>query len=269
MTTAAHPSAGDLIRHWRERRRLSQLELAGEADISTRHLSFVETGRAHPSRQMLLRLAEQLDLPLRERNVLLLSAGYAPAYGESPLSAQTPPMAAVREALGQVLRGHEPYPAILVDRHWNLVDANTAASLVLEPVAAELKQPPLNVLRASLHPRGLAPHIINLAEWRAHLLARLRRQIGLTADPQLERLHAELQSYPYAGAPAAPSTGAELVVPLRLRLRGRTLALFSMVASFGTPADITLDELAIETFFPADPITAHSFATDGTGGTTP
>lgn len=256
MTRPAQRPVGELLRAWRERRRLSQLELALDAEISTRHLSFVETGRATPSREMILRLAEQLDVPLRERNTLLLAAGYAPVYSEVPLDA--PELAAVRAAVRQVLAGHEPYPAIVVDRRWCLVDANASVALFTEGLPPALLAPPANVLRASLHPEGLARRIVNLGEWRAHLLGRLRRQIGLTADVELAALHEELRGYP-CGQPEPdlelPGPG-HVAVPLRLRHDGRELAFISLVAAFGTPVDITVAELAIESFFPADAETA-------------
>ena len=247
---------GDLLREWRERRRLSQLELALEAEISTRHLSFVETGRSRPSRDMVLHLAEQLDVPLRERNQLLLAAGYAPVYAETTLD--SPPMATVRAAIRQVLAGHEPYPAVVVDRGWNLVDANAGVALFTAGVPRELLAPPTNVLRVSLHPDGMAPRIVNLGEWRAHLLGRLRRQVALTADPALAALQDELRGYPCdQPEPEVELPGpGDVVVPLRIRHGDRELAFFSTVATFGTPLDITVAELAIESFFPADPGTA-------------
>ncbi len=264
---------GELLRRWRDRRRLSQLELALESGISARHLSFVENGRSAPSRETVLRLAEELDLPLRERNDLLLAAGYAPVYSEASLD--SPEMASVRAAVRQVLRGHEPYPAVAVDRGWNLVDANSGVALLTEGVAEELLAPPANVLRASLHPDGMAPRISNVGEWRAHLLGRLRRQVALTADPALSRLLTELRAYPGGGSEPeveVPGPG-DIVVPLRLRDGGRELSFFSTVTTFGTPLDVTVSELAIESFFPADPETAsvlrerpgRGFAS-GTGG---
>jgi transcriptional regulator with XRE-family HTH domain len=243
---------GDLLREWRERRRLSQLELALEAEISTRHLSFVETGRSRPSRDMVLHLAEQLDVPLRERNQLLLAAGYAPVYAEATLD--SPPMATVRAAIRQVLAGHEPYPAVVVDRGWNLVDANAGVALFTAELPRELLAPPTNVLRVSLHPDGMAPRIVNLGEWRAHLLGRLRRQVALTADPELAALYDELRAY-HCDQPEPevelPGPG-DVVVPLRIHHGDRELAFFSTVATFGTPLDVTVAELAIESFFPAD-----------------
>jgi len=251
---------GEQLRQWREQRRLSQLDLALQAEVSTRHLSFVETGRASPSRDMVLRLAEQLAVPLRERNLLLLSAGFAPVYAES--SVDDPNMSAVRDALRQGLTGHEPYPALVVDRHWNLVDANRAVGLFTAHLPAELLQPPVNVLRASLHPLGLAPRIVNLAEWRGHLLHRLRREAELTFDPWLDALYEELRGYP--GGAGSPGTASphprDVVAPLRLRHESGHLAFFSIVASFGTPLDITVDELAIESFFPADEPTARALS---------
>jgi transcriptional regulator with XRE-family HTH domain len=248
---------GQLLKQWRERRRLSQLDLAVAAGISTRHLSFVETGRATPSRETVLRLAEQLDLPLRERNQLLLAAGYAPVYRETELD--SPRMAAVRAAVRQVLTGHEPYPAMAVDRCWNVVDANASIALFTTGVSEALLTPPANALRVSLHPEGLASRIVNLGEWRAHLFGRLRRQITLTADPALAALERELRAYPCTQpVPASDLPEADAVVfPLRIRHGDRELAFFSTVTTFGTPLDVTVAELAIEAFFPADAHTAR------------
>jgi transcriptional regulator with XRE-family HTH domain len=253
--TTTRPRPGELLRQWRERRRLSQLDLALAAETSARHLSFVETGRARPSRDMLLRLAEQLEVPLRERNHLLLAGGYAPVFGQAPLDA--PQMAAVREALGKVLAGHEPYPAVVVDRSWNLVDANAAVAVLLGPTDPALLAPPANVLRVSLHPDGMAPRIVNLGEWRAHLFGRLRRQVALTGDPGLAELLEELRAYPCdQPEPEVEVPGpGDVVVPLRLRHGDRELSFLSIMASFGTPLDVTVAELAIESFFPADPAT--------------
>jgi len=247
---------GQLLRQWREHRRLSQLELALDADISARHLSFVETGRSTPSRDMILRLAGFLEVPLRERNHLLLAAGYAPVYAETGLDA--PQMQAVREAVRQILRGHEPYPAVVVDARWNLVEANASVAMFTSRVPPELLAPPANVLRASLHPEGMAQHILNLGEWRAHLLGRLRRQVTLTADPELAQLYEELRAYPCDQPEPeieVPGPG-DMVIPLRFRHNGEELAFFSTVATFGTPLDITVAELVIESFFPADTRTA-------------
>ncbi|SDI77523.1 DNA-binding transcriptional regulator, XRE-family HTH domain [Actinokineospora alba] len=254
MTTAAlDRSAGALLRQWREHRRLSQMELSLRADISTRHLSFVETGRSVPSRDMVLLLADTLELPLRDRNQLLLAAGYAPVYSQDALD--SPRLAAVRTAVRQVLTGHNPLPAVAVDRSWNLVEANESLLAQLDGVAADLLEPPVNVLRVSLHPRGMASRIVNLGEWRAHLLSRLRRQIVITADESLAELHDELAGYPCAEAEPVVDS-ADVVVPLRLRHGGVELALISTVTTFGTPMDVTVAELAIESFFPADAATA-------------
>jgi len=224
--------------------------------VSARHLSFVETGRSRPSPEMVLQLAEALDVPLRERNQMLFAAGYAPQYGEHGLD--DPEMQPVREALQQVLDAHEPYPAVVVDRAWEMVLGNSAVPALLSGVAPSLLEPPVNVLRVSLHPEGMAPHIVNLAEWRAHLLERLHRQVVATGDADLVALYEEVSSYP--GPRAAPSSGlaGQVAVPLRLRVGDGSseLAFISTVATFGTAVDITVAELAIESFFPADAATA-------------
>ncbi|WP_329047573.1 helix-turn-helix transcriptional regulator [Amycolatopsis sp. NBC_01488] len=258
MTTSVQAAArqrpvGELLREWRDRRRISQLDLAISADISTRHLSFVETGRSRPSRDMVLRLGEHLDVPLRERNRLLLAAGFAPAYTENALG--SPEMAAVRKAVRQLLASHEPYPAAVVDRNWNLVDANAATGLFVAGIPAELTT---NVLRATLHPDGMAPHVRNLGEWRAHLLGRLRRQVSQTADPGLAGLLDELRGYPCdQPVPEVEVPGpGDIFVPLKFRHEGTDLTFFSTVATFGTPLDVTVAELVIESFFPADAATA-------------
>jgi transcriptional regulator with XRE-family HTH domain len=263
-TRAAPPAAamrpfGEHLRQWRLRRRMSQLELASEADISTRHLSFVETGRSSPSREMVLRLAERLDVPLRERNALLVAAGYAPMYRERPLD--DPALAAAREAVQCILRSHEPYPALAVDRHWNLLAANAMVSHLLQGVAPALLQPPVNVLRLSLHPQGVAPRIVNLGQWRHHLFERLRQQIQATGDPVLQQLEEELRSYPVAPEAEAPHLAGEVLgiaMPLQLRSPAGILSFISTMTVFGTPVDITLQELALETFFPADAPTADA-----------
>jgi transcriptional regulator with XRE-family HTH domain len=246
-------SVGHHLREWRQRRRLSQLDLAGEAEISARHLSFVETGRSQPSREMILRLADQLEIPMRERNVLFAAAGYAPVFPERVL--EDPALAAARDAIALLLEGHKPYPAFAMDRHWNVVASNAALPVLYEGVAAELLAPPVNGMRLSLHPRGLSPRIANLAEWRAHLLHRLRRQIDLTADAALIDLQSELLSYPAPPEPAAPQVH-EAVVPFRIRAGGKVLSFFSTIMIFGTPIDVTLSEIALELFFAADKATA-------------
>jgi transcriptional regulator with XRE-family HTH domain len=250
---------GEHLRAWRLRRRMSQLDLAGEADISTRHLSFVETGRSVPSREMVLRLAERLDVPLRERNALLVAAGYAPMYRERPLD--DPALAAAREAVQLILKSHEPYPALAIDRHWNLLAHNALVPHLLAGVAASLLQPPVNVLRLSLHPEGLAPRIVNIGQWRHHLFERLRQQIQLTGDTQLQALEQELRSYPVPPDGDATRLAGEvlgIVVPLRFRTPSGVLNLISTTTIFGSPVDVTLQELALETFFPADAFTGEA-----------
>jgi len=255
-TTVSRSPIGELLRQWRERRRISQLDLSIEADISSRHLSFVETGRSQPSRDMVLRLADTLDVPLRERNHLLLAAGYAPVYGEAALDA--PQMAAVRQAIRLVLKAHEPFPAVVVDRGWNLVDANATIDLLTAGAAPQLLEPPVNVLRLALSPDGLAPRIVNLAEWHAHLLARLRREIAVSADERLIELLDELRQYPGDKPDVEPPGWGDVVVPLRIRTDLGELRFLSTVATFGTPLDVTVAELSIESFFPANPETADA-----------
>jgi transcriptional regulator with XRE-family HTH domain len=254
-TEPAKPARiGDHLREWRQRRHLSQLDLAGDAEISARHLSFVETGRSAPSRDMVLKLAERLDVPLRERNVLLVAAGFAPAFPQRSLD--DPALKSARAAIDLVLRAHEPNPALAVDRHWNLVSANRMVMPLLEGIPAELLAPPLNVLRLSFHPRGLAARTVNLAEWCGHLLERLHRQCEQTADPELTKLYDELRTYPIP-ARSAPLPADTVAIPFRMRLGTDVLSFFSTTMIFGTPVDITLSELAVETFFPADEPTAE------------
>lgn len=247
---------------------MSQLDLASEAGISTRHLSFVETGRATPSREMVLQLAEHLDLPLREQNTLLVAAGFAPRFGERKLD--DPDLAAARVAVDMVLKAHEPNPALAIDRRWTLVAANRAAHTVLTGIAPSLLTAPANVLRASLHPDGLAPRIVNLNEWRAHIFARLERQIEATADAELAALLDELRLYPGGGPHVAPLRDAPPVVtPLRLKTEAGPVSLFSITTLFGMPQDVTLDELAIESFFPADTHSAEILSSLSRGSPEP
>ena len=251
------PSVGSLLRGWRRRRRLSQLDLANAAAVSARHLSFVETGRSKPSPELVMHLAEHLDVPLRERNTLLLAAGFAPRYAQTPLDDAA--MAPVREALDTILAGHQPFPAVVADRHWNLVTANESAfELLTQGVAPELLAPPSNVLRVSLHPGGMAPRIANFASWAAHLVDRVRREAATTGDPALVDLHAELCGYPgVAGSESALDTVGNVFVPLVLRMDdGSELSFLNTVATFGTARDVTVEELSIESFFPADRATA-------------
>jgi transcriptional regulator with XRE-family HTH domain len=243
---------------------MSQLELALEAEVSARHLSFLETGRSQPSREMVLNLAERLEVPLRDRNLLLVSAGYAPVFPERSLD--DPALLAARQAVDLVLAGHEPYPALAVDRHWTLVAANAAVGRLLAGVDAALLRPPVNVMRVALHPLGLAPRTQNLREWREHLLARLRRQIDLTADPAIVALLEELRGYPGAKGGGVVDGGAA-VVPFRLVTAVGVLSFVSTTMLFGTPVDVTLAELAIESFFPADAGTAEALRGMGGGET--
>jgi transcriptional regulator with XRE-family HTH domain len=259
------PSVGALLRAWRQRRHLSQLQLATRSAVSARHLSFMETGRARPSREMLLHLAERLDIPLRERNHLLLAAGFAPVFGERSLDESE--MAPVRKALERFLSGHEPYPAVVVDRGWNVVASNRGLAYVMRGVAAHLRTPPANALRIALHPEGLAPRISNLAEWRGYLLARLRREVETTGDPELESLYRELASYPGAADElehADPPAPDDILIMHELRLDGTDLALFCTFTTFGTARDLTLAELTIVSFYPADAQTA-AVLTDAVG----
>ncbi|CAM4356164.1 helix-turn-helix transcriptional regulator [Comamonas aquatilis] len=254
-SSLAQPGArapfGEHLRHWRQHRRLSQQGLALDAEISTRHLSYVETGRAQPSREMVLRLAERLSVPLRERNALLVAAGFAPMYQARPLD--HPDLAAARQAVDLVLKSHEPNPALAVDRHWNLVAANAIVPLLLSGVAPWLLQPPVNVLRLSLHPEGLGPRLANADQWRAHLLHRLQQQIAATADSVLQVLHDEIAAYPchdeatHGASPASP-----IAVPFELNTELGKLSFISTITIFGTPVDVTLQELAVESFFPAN-----------------
>lgn len=248
------PPVGQLLREWRERRRLSQLELSIQAEISTRHLSFVETGRSRPTPEMIVRLTEHLDVPLRERNQLLLAGGYAPAYAHHGMD--EPELEAVRDALALVLHGHQPYPAVVINRWWDMVDGNTAIGVLVAGCAPELLRPPVNVLRLSLHPDGMAPRIVNLGQWRAHLLEQLHRRAMQTGDARLHELETELRGYPGDGSDLAAPT--DVVLPLRLRVGDRELSLFSIEARVGTATDVTVEELSIETFYPADAETADA-----------
>jgi transcriptional regulator with XRE-family HTH domain len=243
---------------------MTQMDLALDAGVSARHLSFVETGRSAPSADMVKLLAERLDVPLRERNELLLAAGYAPAYGQHDLDA--PEMGPVREALDRVLAAHEPFPAVVVDRHWGMVAGNSGIALLTAGVAGHLLEPPVNVLRVTLHPDGMAPRIANLPEWRAHLLDRLGRQAVVSGDPALAALHAELSELP-GGEGGHVSPAGEIAVPLRLRHDGGELAFISTVTTFGTAVDVTVSELAIEAFFPADRATQAFMSSSSRGST--
>jgi transcriptional regulator with XRE-family HTH domain len=258
-TEPTRPSrVGDHLREWRQRRHLSQLDLAGDAEISARHLSFVETGRAAPSREMVLKLAERLDVPLRERNVLLIAAGFAPAFPQRSLD--DPALKSARAAIDLVLKAHEPNPALAYDRHWNLVTANRMVAPLLEGIPQRLLGQPFNVLRLAFHPEALAARTVNLAEWCGHLLERLHRQCEATADPELMKLYTELKAYPMP-ARAGPLSSDNVAIPFKMRLDGEILSFISTTMIFGTPVDITLSELALETFFPADDFTAGRMRT--------
>jgi transcriptional regulator with XRE-family HTH domain len=257
VTAPAEQGVGPLLRAWRERRRISQLELALRAGSSARHISFVETGRSRPSEEMVLRLAEHLEVPVRERNALLLAAGYAPRYPETPLD--DPSMGALREGMERLIRGYEPYPALVVDARYDVVAANRGIAMLLDGVPEELLAPPLNAMRLTLHPRGLAPRIRNLREWRGHLLAQMERQIALHRSAPLRALYEEVAAYPVPES--APHAGPEepvpyFALPMQIEYEGRILSFISSISTFNTPMDVTVAELAIETFLPADPATA-------------
>ncbi|GAA3967176.1 helix-turn-helix transcriptional regulator [Actinomadura viridis] len=254
-------TVGELLRRWRHRRRLSQLDLAIAADVSARHVSLVETGRSNPSADMVLRLAERLDVPLRDRNRLLLAAGFAPRYTERPLDGDA--LSAARDAVGRVLRAHEPYPALVFDRLWNIVMTNRAVDPFFAGVDPELLRPPVNLVRLGLDPRGLAPLVVNLADVRAVFRSRIARQLATAPDAGLSALYEELLA---PGAEDGPSrrAGSDVVLPMIIRFGGRELRLFSTITTFGTPMDLTLDELAIESYYPADAESAAYFT--GSGG---
>ncbi len=256
MTHGDHP-IGALVRAWREQRHLSQLGLATEAEISQKHLSFIESGRSAPSRDMVITLAEHLDVPLRDRNTLLLAAGFAPLYRDRPLD--DPALSQARAAVERLLKAHEPFPAMAVDRGWTLVSANAAVAPLIAGADPELMKPPINVIRLSLHPRGLAPLIVNFGEWREHVLERLRRQHRITRDPIIDVLLKEVMAYPGAGKRGEQGTTVDqdaIVVPFKLRTHGGVLSFISTVTVFGTAVDITLSELSLEAFYPADAATA-------------
>ncbi|MEU2280454.1 helix-turn-helix transcriptional regulator [Streptomyces sp. NPDC013178] len=254
--TPAGRGVGPLLRAWRERRRVSQLELALRADSSARHISFIETGRSRPSEEMVLRLAEHLDVPVRERNALLVAAGYAPHYRETPLD--DPALDTLRAGMERLIQGYEPYPALVVDAMYNVLAANRGIALLLDGVPESLLAPPLNAMRLTLHPQGLAPRIRNLPEWRGHLLAQMERQIALYRSTPLRELYEEVAAYPVprsasGGEPAEPVP--YFALPMQIEHEGRTLSFISSISTFNTPMDVTVAELAIETLLPADPAT--------------
>ncbi|GHJ94611.1 transcriptional regulator [Streptomyces sp. NE5-10] len=259
-TVVSDTGVGPLLRGWRERRRLSQLELALRADSSARHISFVETGRSRPSQEMVLRLAEHLDVPVRDRNALLLAAGYAPRYAESPLDA--PELETLRDGIARLLQGYEPYPALVVDGSYTVIAANRAIAMMLDGLPEHLLTPPMNVMRITLHPEGLAPRIRNLREWRGHLLAQMERQIAFARSDALRAVYEEVTAYPLpepSGAEAVedPEPYPYFALPLRIEHDGRVLSFVSSISTFNTPMDVTVAELAIETLLPADPATVE------------
>ncbi|MFE7213199.1 helix-turn-helix domain-containing protein [Streptomyces sp. NPDC001698] len=259
-TAPAAQGVGPLLRSWRERRRISQLELALRADSSARHISFIETGRSRPSEEMVLRLAEHLEVPVRERNSLLLAAGYAPHYRQTPLD--DPALGPLREGLERLIRGYEPYPALVVDATYDVMSANRGITMLLEGLPERLLAPPLNAMRLTLHPEGLAPRIRNLREWRGHLLAQMERQVALHRSAALRELYEEVAAYPLPrNAPEEvaepPAQVPYFALPLRIEHDGRVLSFVSSISTFNTPMDVTVAELAIETFLPADPATVE------------
>ncbi|QKV91823.1 helix-turn-helix transcriptional regulator [Streptomyces sp. NA02950] len=258
MTTATSAGVGELLRGWRTRRRISQLELALRADSSSRHISFIETGRSRPSQEMVLRLADHLDVPVRERNALLLAAGYAPHYPERAVD--DPSMGALREGMERLLTGYEPYPALVVNGTYEVQAANRGIAMLLDGVADHLLVPPLNAMRITLHPEGLAPRIRNFREWRGHLLDQMDRQLAVMRSPALRAVYEEVAAYPLpvaGGRESAVAGGhAPFALPMMIEHGGRVLSFISTIATFNTPMDVTVSELAIETFLPADRETA-------------
>jgi transcriptional regulator with XRE-family HTH domain len=250
-------TVGDVLRDWRRRRHFSQLDLATEADVSPRHLSFLETGRANPSRELLLRLADHLDVPLRERNALLMAGGFAPVFPERPLS--DPALSAAREAVDLILKGHEPFPALAIDRYWTLISANRTARVLLAGVADELLAPPVNVLRLCFHPDGIVSRIVNRDTLLPQLIERLQHEIDITGDPRLEALRDELEGYPAMREARPPRSGMhDIVVPFQIQGEGGVLSFISTTTVFGTAVDVTVNELAIESFFPLDAETGEA-----------
>ncbi|MDJ1132673.1 helix-turn-helix domain-containing protein [Streptomyces iconiensis] len=263
------PAIGPLLRGWRERASLSQLELALRADSSARHISFIETGRTAPSREMVLKLACTLDVPVRERNALLLAAGYAPAFPATPMD--DPEFAEVRAGLERMVTAYEPYPALILNGAYEVVAANQGIALLMEGVAPHLLEPVPNAMRVTLHPEGMAPRIRNLPEWRGHLLAQMRRQLALHRSAPLRSLYEEVAGYPAPDGssplerepgPPGGDPGTRFALPLMIELDGRTLSFLSTIATFNTPLDVTVSELAVETFLPADPATAKALRAD-------
>lgn len=253
-------TVGPLLRGWRDQRRRSQMDLALHVGVSPRHLSFVETGRARPSAELVLALAEGLEVPLRQRNTLLLAAGYAPRYRETPLDA--PQMQRAMAAVQRILDAHDPYPGLVLDRRWDVVGANAAAMALLQWLPDHLLQPPMNIMRLSLHPDGMAARTTNLPEWAGYLLRQLDQSLAATGDPEIRALSEEIRAYPSVADLPAPAPDADPQIVLSVELVGPTgpLRMFTTLTTFGTPRDITLEELVVELFYPADDATAQALA---------
>lgn len=250
------PSFGDQLRQWRQRRRLSQMDLALDTEISSRHLSFLETGRAQPSREMVLRLTEQLQPPLRERNSMLQAAGYAPVYPDRSLD--DPELAAIRQTIGLILQGHQPHPALAFDSTWNIVSANSAVAHILDGLDPAADEFGGNVARIALHPAGLSSRILNIAEFRRHILHRLQSEFAATGNVRLGDLLAEVRAYPDPpSSDAHPEDLGPIAVPLRLICGGEVLSFITATTVFGSATDVIVSELTLETFFPADTATAE------------
>ena len=246
--TLHQPPFGVLLRRWRERRRITQIDLAFAADSSTRHLSCLETGKAQPSREMIVRLARVLEVPLRERNDLMLAAGFAPVFHETKIDG----LSAARSAMDRVLQAHKPYPAFVVDRHWNVVLSNGALPQLYEGCAQALLTQPVNAMRLILHPQGMGPRILNYAAWKTYSLDLMQRQIEANADPVLSSLHSEVAAYRIPGQPDGPATFDEtdrLATPLRIATRLGVMSFLNTLTIFGTANDVTLSELALEMLF--------------------
>jgi transcriptional regulator with XRE-family HTH domain len=258
------PAVGELMRDWRTRRNRSQLDLSIEVGVSSRHLSFVETGRSRPSPELVLAVAEHLDVPLRERNTMLLAAGFAPRYSQRSIT--DPAMGRVKASLQRMLDSHNPYPGVVIDRQWNVVLTNTSAGALTAGIPDHVLTPTLNVFRVCLHPDGLAPRTINFNDWGSYLLRQLRRTIQLTGDHGLTELEHEVRAYPNVAALPSPRDISHwdeppLLVPLTLNAGPVTLSFFTTLTTFGTPRDVTLDELCLELFFPADDATETALKT--------
>jgi transcriptional regulator with XRE-family HTH domain len=267
VTKDGSPSIGDHLRGWRERRHLSQLELSLRAEVSARHLSFVETGRAAPGRALILRLGEELQIPLRERNTLLVTAGFAPIFQHRRFD--DPALDSVRAILDLAVEKQKPFPAYVIDRHWTVVASNAAVPELYEGVAPELIRSPINVIRLMLDPRGMAPRIVNFAAWRTHLLSEIRRQLSLTADPFLEGLLREALTFPPGKDDEGDAANEGPAMLLEVETRLGRLSFLGATTVFGTPADVTLEEIALEMLYPADAFTDKTVRTAAATASTP